>query len=92
MFASRAFAIDVVSGLIRIPSGRDGLPEGPVMHPVLRSLVPAIETTFGIEHESLFPDEIQALVEALRAGCEPLPIDRCREPDADHHSQRTAVG
>ncbi|GJE56442.1 MULTISPECIES: hypothetical protein [Methylobacterium] len=82
MPASRAFAIDCVSGFIRI--GRDPGPDGPRAHPLVRALGPALETAFGLAHEALFPDEILLLVEALRAGplgeARALPDTRCLEP------------
>lgn len=87
MFASRAFAIDCVSGFIRIGSGPDAAPEEPRRHPLVRALGPALETAFGIEHEALFPEAIRELVEALRSGPlgdavvsrETRPAERCRE-------------
>ncbi len=86
MPASAAFAIDCVSGPIRI--GSDPAPETPGVHPLARALGPALLTAYGLEHAVLFPDEIQALVAALRAGPlgnatvprETRPVERCLEP------------
>lgn len=66
MPASAAFAIDCVSGFIRI--GSDPTPAAPGVHALVRALGPALETAFGLEHAALFPDEIQVLVAALQAG------------------------
>lgn len=66
MPASWALAIDCGSGFVR--PGFDPLPESPRAHLLVRALGPALETAFGLEHEALFPEAIQALLTELRAG------------------------
>ncbi|GEO98419.1 hypothetical protein [Methylobacterium haplocladii] len=85
MLTARAFASACAADLIRI--GSDAVSEAPRRHPLVRALGPALETAFGLEHRALFPDEIQALVEALQSGPlgdaivspETRPAERCLE-------------
>ncbi len=44
-------------------------------HPVLASLMPALDTAFGLEPAVLFPDAIAALVERLAAVLDAMPVE-----------------
>lgn len=44
-------------------------------HPILASIMPALDTAFGLEHEVLFPDTIAAVVAKLTAVLDALPVE-----------------
>ncbi len=44
-------------------------------HPILASLMPALDTAFGLEHPVLFPDPIAALVTKLEEALDTLPAE-----------------
>ncbi|MCJ2015734.1 hypothetical protein [Methylobacterium sp. J-076] len=48
-------------------------PEPPPRHPILTSILPALETAFGVEHPALFPEAIAALVERLTERLNTVP-------------------
>ena len=55
------------------------VPAGPApertRHPILTSIMPALETAFGLEHPSLFPDAIALLVAELADALDALPVE-----------------
>jgi hypothetical protein len=44
-------------------------------HPILTSIMPALDTAFGLEHPVLFPDAIAALVAQLTAALDAEPAE-----------------
>jgi len=44
-------------------------------HPILTSIMPALDTAFGLEHPALFPDAIAALVAQLTAALDAEPAE-----------------
>ncbi len=44
-------------------------------HPILASLMPALDTAFGLEPAVLFPDAIATLVERLTALLDEAPVE-----------------
>lgn len=55
------------------------VPAGPAperqRHPILTSIMPALDSAFGLEHPVLFPDEIATLVAKLTATLDALPAE-----------------
>lgn len=60
----------------RAEPGPCGVPAPAAPLPFIRSVMPALDLAFGVEHGAAFPDAIAALTERLRAG----PLGRAPRP------------